>query len=104
MRNYSAWPCPDQLRKPLIEMSVIAVVVREAGPGEVSARRDEAEDRALGDFMPADIAGAELGKELHFTIGQVVVNPPRHRLPRRFGLHAVDQPRHRDTGHGSHAA
>jgi hypothetical protein len=55
---------PDRLWKSLIEMPVIAVVVREAGPGQVSARRDEAEDRALGDLVPADVEGVELRKEL----------------------------------------
>jgi hypothetical protein len=38
-------------------MGVIAVVVREAGPGQVSARRNETEDRALGHLVPADIEG-----------------------------------------------
>jgi hypothetical protein len=60
--------CPDRLWKslierPVIEMPVIAVVVREAGPGQASARRDEAEDRALGDLVPADVEGVELRKE-----------------------------------------
>jgi len=54
--------------------------------------------------MPGDIEGAQLRKELEFALGQMVMKPPRHRLPGPARLHAVDQPWQGDTSHGSHAA
>ena len=47
-----------QTGKTLVEMRVVAGVIRKAGPCHVTAGRDVAEDRALGPLVPADIEGA----------------------------------------------
>ncbi len=53
---------PDQTRKPLVLVPVITIVVREPGPGQISAWRDETIDRPPGNLVPAYIERGEFGK------------------------------------------
>ena len=54
---------------------------------------------AAPSFVPADIEGGELREELQLAVGQVVVDPPRHCLPR----HAVGRVGRRTTARRSQA-
>ena len=82
---------------------MVARVVGHAGLGEEAARGDEAGDAAAREFVPADVEGQQLW-ELQLAIGQMVVDPPRHRRPLDTLGVFVDEPRDNDGRHGAHAA
>jgi hypothetical protein len=46
----------------------------------------------------------ELREKLQLTVRQVVVDPPRHRLPSDTLGHAIDQPGHDNRRQRAHAA
>jgi hypothetical protein len=71
------------LRETRIKMAVFARVVVEARLSQEAARRDEAIDCPLRSLMPPNIEGGERGKELEIAVGQVIMDPPGHGLPRR---------------------
>src|SRR5262249_41773109 len=91
-------------RKTLVEAGGIAGMVGGARVCQGSARRDVAEERSPGHFGPAAIEGGQFWKKLQLAIGQMIMNPPCHRLPGGSRLHTIDEPGDRDAGHRSHAA
>src|SRR4029077_15181680 len=91
-----AW---GRLRKAGVEIGVGAGVITHPRLRQEAARRDEAVDPPLRPLVPADVEGGELWKELQLAVRQVVVAPPRHRLPRRPLRVAIGEPRHDDRGH-----
>jgi hypothetical protein len=58
----------------------------------------------FGNSCQPILKGGELRKKLQAAVGQVVVNPPCHRLPRHAFGKTVDKPRHHDGRHSAHAA
>jgi hypothetical protein len=82
---------------------MVAGVVRHAGAGQVTARVDEAVDLALRVFLPSDIERTELREELQLAIGKMVVDPPRHCLPRGALQQSIGEPGDDNAGHGAHA-
>src|SRR3954469_12334525 len=87
-----------------VERTMVAVVTGYAGLGEQAARRGEAGDPAQLPLVPANVECRELREELELAVGQMVVNPPRHRLPSRALGDPVNEPRDDDRRHRSHAA
>src|SRR3569623_1039187 len=55
-------------------------------------------------FVQADIEGGKLRVKLQSAVGQVVMNPPRHRLPVHALIEAVHEPRYHYCRHRTHAA
>jgi len=98
------WLGDHDLRETRIKMVVFACVVLEARLSQEAARRDEAIDCPLRLLMPSNIEGGEIGKELEIAVGQMVMDPPGHGLPRRTGPKTVDQPGHYDACDRAHAA
>ena len=76
-------------------------MVGHARASQAALGRGVAVDTALGRFVPANVEGAQLGKEVQAGVGQVVVNPPGHGCPGAAFLHVVHQPGHDDAGHGA---
>ena len=62
-------------------LGAAAGVVGHARFGQQATWRDKAVDPPLWLLVPTDIEGGELREELQLAIRQVVVDPPRHRLP-----------------------
>jgi hypothetical protein len=78
-----------------------STVIGHSGLRQATLGRCIAVDAPLWPLMPADIECAQLGKEVQAAVGQVVVNPPRHRCPGAALFEVVDQPRHNDARHGT---
>src|SRR5271165_3659815 len=92
-----------QRRKTPILIGVVTGMVQHTRPGQVPARPNEAVDLALRVLLPADIERAELWEELQLAVGEVIVDPPRHRLPRGALQQTIGEPRDDDAGHRAHA-
>ncbi len=84
-------------------IGVVTRMVRHAGSGQIAARRNEAVDLTLRLFLPADVERAELREKLQLAVGEVIVDPPRHRLPLGAFQQAIGKPRDDDAGHGPDA-
>lgn len=84
---------------------MVAGMVGHARLGEkASCGRDVAPDAAFRLLVPTEIEGRVGREELHMGVGQVVVDPPSHGLPRRTRFIALDEPGNDDTSGRSHAA
>ena len=103
-RPREAIPRGNERRESAILAAMITVVVRQSGFSKQTAWWSKTRDVAPGQLVPADIEGGELREKLQLAVRQMVVDPPRHRLPRNAVVQAVDQSRHDDAGHRSHAA
>lgn len=55
---------------------MIAFMIIHSGFGEGAFGRDVTVDAATWLFVPGDVEGAQLRKEVKVAVGQVVVNPP----------------------------
>jgi len=91
-------------REASILVAMIPIMVRKSGFREYAARRREARNPAPWQLMPADIERGKFRKKLQFAVGQMVVDPPRHSLPAHAFIYVINQPRHDDARHRSHAA
>src|SRR5205814_6786876 len=82
---------------------MVAGMVRHAGAGQIPPRRNEAVDLTFRLLLPSDIERAEFREKLQLAVGEVIVDPPRHRLPWGALQQAIGEPRDDDAGHGAHA-
>src|ERR1700720_883065 len=73
-------------------------------PGRVRYPRGRMKlDFAFWVLLPADVKRAELREKLQLAVREVVVDPPRHRLPRGALQQAISEPRDDDASRGAHA-
>jgi hypothetical protein len=90
--------------KPGIVTRVVAGLIGHSRARQASTRSDETIDAPPRPLTPADIEGSKLREELQLAVGEMVVDPPRHRPPIHAGRIMVGEPWHHDRSHRADAA
>src|SRR6059058_1569004 len=80
----------NKRREPEILVPMIPRMVRQSRFGQHATRRCETRNTTPRELVPADIECGKLRKKLQLAVRQVVVNPPRHRLPSRAVVQSIN--------------
>ena len=85
-------------------MRVVTGLIGHPRARQASARSDKTVDAPPRPLAPADIKGGKFPEELQLAVGEMVVDPPRHRPPIHAGRIVVGEPWHHDRSHRADAA